>query len=341
MQLQTIPVSPEPLYETMFASIQTKLLLTAIKLDIFGKLEQAPKSALEIAGELKGDPVNTEYFLNGLTTLSLLEKNEGSYKNTPLSETFLVQDKPSYLGDGFLLQDAQEDFGSFDLQELILKGPSQKAAKFGDSPKMWGRFAKSMANNQRSGVAQEAAELVSQLPEFQSFTKMLDLGGGPGINCIAMVDRHPNMTGIVFDRKPSTDVAGEFIREYGLEHRIDVLAGDYNVDDIGSGYDFIWASYTLNFAQKNLTQVMQKIYDALNPGGVFINLSEGLTHEGTQPKMTVLCTVGWSMHNHPLKAFDQGLIADTMLEVGFQSVRSSTLAVGWGVADMDIARKAL
>ena len=340
MQLQAVRLSPEPLYEIMFAPIQTKLLLTAIKLDIFGKLMQTPKSALEIAEDLKADSMNTVYFLNGLTAMNLLEKSGGRYKNTSLTDIFLIKDKPSYLGDGFVLQNAQKDFNGFDLQELILKGPAQNTEKFGDSPEKWGRLAKSMANNQRSGAAQEAAELVSQLPEYQSFAKMLDLGGGPGINCIAMVGRHPGMKGVVFDRKPSTDVAKEFIIEYGLKDRIDVLAGDYNADDIGSGYDFIWASYTLNFAQKNLTPVIQKIYDALNPGGVFINLSEGLTHESTQPKMTVLCTMGWSMQNQPLKAFNQGLIADTMLEVGFRSVRSKTLAVGWGMADMDIARKA-
>jgi len=205
----------------------------------------------------------------------------------------LLQSKPSYLGDGFLLQNAQKDFSVGDLRELVLNGPSKGSEKSGDSPKMWGRFAKSMANNQRSGAAQDAAEIISRLPEFQSFSKMLDLGGGAGINCIAMVGRHPSMKGVMFDRKPSTEVALEFIREYGLEDRIDVLPGDYNTDDIGTGYDFIWSSYTLNFAQENLLPVIQKIYDALKPSGVFINLSEGLTHESSQPKTTVLCTMGW------------------------------------------------
>lgn len=339
MKLETIQLSPKPLYEIMFTSIQTKLLLTGVRLDIFDKLNQSPGNAREIAEDLKSDPINTEFFLNGLTALGLVEKCGGRYKNTPLSDAFLIRDKPAYLGDGLLMQADQEDFSGFDLQKLIFEGPSQKDTKVGDSPEKWGRFAKSMANNQRSGIAQKAAEIVAGVPEFESFTKMLDLGGGPGIFCIAMVDRHPGMKGVVFDRKPSTDVAREFIREYGLEQRIDVLAGDYNTDDIGSGYDFIWASHTLNFAQQNLPLVIKKIYDALNPGGVFINFSEGLTHEGTQPQMTVLCTIGWAMQNHPLKAFDQGVIADTMLEVGFRSVRSRTLSVGWGEADMDIARK--
>ena len=251
----------------------------------------------------------------------------------------LIKGKPTYLGDGLLMQAAQKDFSGFNLKELVLKGPFPDSAQFGDSPEKWGRFARTMANSQRSGIAQKASEIVSQIPEFKSFKRMLDLGGGPGIFCIAMVDRHPSMKGIVFDRKPSTDVAQEFIKEYGLEGRIEVLPGDYNTDDLGRGYDFIWSSFTLNFAQRNLNLVLKKVYKALKPGGVFINLSEGLTHEGTQPKMNVLCTVGWSMQNQPLRAFNQGWIADTMLAVGFKSVRSLTLQTGWGETDMDIARK--
>jgi hypothetical protein len=84
---------------------------------------------------------------------------------------------------------------------------------------------------------------------------------------------------------------------------------------------------------------VEKIYNALNPGGVFVNLSEGLTHEGTQPAVFVLGTMAWSMQNHPMGAFHQGEIAEEMLKAGFRSVRSRTLQTYWGPMDMDIARK--
>ncbi len=119
---------------------------------------------------------------------------------------------------------------------------------------------------------------------------------------------------------------------------MEVLAGDYNLDPIGEGYDLIWASATLNFARENMDSVMKKIYEALNPGGLFVNLSEGLTDEGTKPDFYVLCTVGWAM-NGPMMAFEQGFIADAMLNAGFRSVRSRTLRTGWGPMDIDIARK--
>ena len=59
-----------------------------------------------------------------------------------------------------------------------------------------------------------------------------------------------------------------------MEDRMDVLAGDYNGDSIGAGYDLIWASNTLNFGRHDLDSLMKKIYDALNPGGVFISFCD-------------------------------------------------------------------
>lgn len=50
------------------------------------------------------------------------------------------------------------------------------------------------------------------------------------------------------------------------------LEGDYLQDSIGEGYDLILASSTLSFARHDMDSLMKKIYNALNPGGVFINV---------------------------------------------------------------------
>jgi predicted TPR repeat methyltransferase len=250
-----------------------------------------------------------------------------------------VEGTPASLGEGFIHQAAMSEVMLKDLSKLVLEGPPAYSAE--DDPndeQKWSRRAVWMANNERAGIAQQMAAIVSTLPEFPSFGKMLDLGGGPGIFGIAMVLKHPTMKGVIFDRKPVVEIARRFITEYKVEKRMDVRAGDYNRDSLGQGYDLIWASSTLNFAQNNMDEVMQKIHDALNPDGVFINLSEGLTDEGTQPDFFVLCTMGWAMTN-PMTAFEQGVIADAMLNAGFRSVKSRTLRTGWGAMDLDIARK--
>jgi len=116
------------------------------------------------------------------------------------------------------------------------------------------------------------------------------------------------------------------------------LSGDYNCDSIGEGYDLIWASNTLNFVRHDLDSLMKNIYDALNPGGVFISFCEGLTHERTKTDFVVLSMMSIALMGQDM-CFDQGEIADSLLRVGFKSVRSRTLNAPWGAADLDIGRK--
>ena len=200
------------------------------------------------------------------------------------------------------------------------------------------QFAAPMANNERSGPAQQVAGIVSGLSEFPSFRKMLDLGGGPGLIGIAIVAAHPSMKGVIFDKPAMVKVAETFIKEYEMEDRMDVLDGDYTTDSIGAGYDLIWASNALNFGKNNMDSLTEKIYDALNPGGVFISFCEGLTHERTKPDFVVTSMMSFALMGQDM-CFDQGEIADSMLRVGFKSVRSRTLDTDWGTADLDIGRK--
>ncbi|BBO81825.1 O-methyltransferase [Desulfosarcina ovata subsp. sediminis] len=339
MKLPEVHESPEMLYRMCFASIRSKLLIAAIELKVFDHLSE-PRTVEQVAESIQGHTENTMLLLNGLAACDLVSKKNGLYRNLPIAQTFLVEGSPTSLGEGLLQQAVMSERMLANLPQMVLNGsPGSVENEAGDSEAQWAQNAIWMANHERSGVAQQMAQLVAEIPEFPAFRKMLDLGGGPGIFGIAMVKRHPSMQGVVFDRGPVVAVAERVIREYTLERRMTVLAGDYNTDAIGYGYDLIWASSTLNFAQHNLDAVMKKIHSALNPGGVFINLSEGLTDEGTKPDFYVLCTLGWTMNN-PMKAFDQGEIAEAMLAAGFNTVRSRTLNVGWGQMDLDIARKA-
>lgn len=108
------------------------------------------------------------------------------------------------------------------------------------------------------------------------------------------------MTGVVFDRPVVAAVANELIREYGLQKRVSAKEGDYLVDDIGTGYDLIWACATLNFARHDLDTLIGKVHDALNSGGVFIAFQDGMTHERTQPD-TMLGHLGDALRSVQIK----------------------------------------
>jgi predicted O-methyltransferase YrrM len=337
-RLPEVIESFEELYKMLVAPIKSKLLLTGIQLKVFNDLSE-PRSAEAVAEAIGTHPVNTRLFLDGLAASDLVTKKKGLYQNTPVTQAFLVEGSPIYLGQMFTLIAQRHVAPVDDLLKLVKDGPPPLSPETDiGTEETWRVLAASQANAERAGAAQRAVEIVSQLPEWPSFRKMLDLGGGPGLVGIAMVAAHPSMKGIIFDRPAIIKVAQTFIKEYEMEERMEVLAGDYNEDSIGEGYDLIWASSTLNFASPDLDSLMKKIYDALNPGGVFIVFHEGLTHERTKPQLRFMEIFSTALMGQDIY-FDQGFIVDSMLRAGFMSVRSQTLETDWGPMNLDIGRK--
>jgi ubiquinone/menaquinone biosynthesis C-methylase UbiE len=176
------------------------------------------------------------------------------------------------------------------------------------------------------------------LPEFPSFQKMLDLGGGPGLIGMAIVDAHPKMKGVIFDLPPVVKETKKFIKEYEMEDRMDVIGGDFNLDSIGEGYDLVWASGVLQFVD-DIDSVVKKVYDALKPNGVFVSVMPfGQTHERTKPEATVLSLLSIALIGQEV-GVDRGYIADSMLRVGFKSVHSRNIDTFMVPMELDIGRK--
>ena len=337
-KLPEVNESFEELYRMLIAPIKSKLLLTGIELKVFDQLSEQ-RSAEAVAEALGTHPENTRLFLDGLAASDLVVKQDGLYQNTSVAQTFLVENTTVFLGP-ILTITAQTFFAINDLPKLVKEGPPPPSpeADMG-SEQIWAQFASAVANGERAGIARQAPEIVSELPEFPSFKKMLDLGGGPGLIGIAIVAAHPSMKGVIFDKPAVVKVAETVIKEYEMEDRMEVLGGDFNHDPIGEGYDLIWASSALSLAKDDMDSLTKKIYDALNPGGVFLVLHEGLTYERTKPDAMVLSMMPLALTGQDMR-FDQGFIADSMLRVGFKSVRSRTLDTDWGPMDLDVGRKA-
>lgn len=331
-----VGLSFKPLYELLAYPFYTKLLYTGIELKVFNYLTKFD-TADAVAHAIDTHPENTKYFLNGLVSIDLLIKKNGQYKNAPIVQKFLVEGVPIYLGKFLTSNSAYSSHVLENMTELIKKGPSQNMEMNGIFGDIWAQSARDVANYQRAGAGQLIAGIISKLPEFPSFKKMLDLGGAAGLHGLCIVDAHPSMKGVIFDQPSVVKVAEGFIKEYGMEDRMEVKGGNYMTKSIGEGYDLIFASSTLNFAKHNLNKLFKKIYKALNPGGVFIALQDGLTDEQTKPASLTLGFLCMTLMGQDL-SFNQGEIADAMIRTGFKSVQSRTVEDLFDM-DMDIARK--
>jgi len=334
-KLPEVNLSYKGLFKMLDAPIRSKLLLTGIELKVFNVLSE-PKLFKYVAKTIGTHPSNTRVFLDSLVAIDLLHKKDGLYRNSPIAQTFLVENSPTYLGRLLIFSKPDDQFLQ-NLPQLVREGPPPPPERPSFSEEELVKGVELMADIERV-FAQEAVNILLELPEFPSFQKMLDLGGGPGLIGMAIVDAHPEMKGVIFDLPPVVKEAEKFIEEYEMKDRMEVLGGDFNRDSIGEGYDLVWASGVFQFAV-DIDSVVRKVYDALNPGGVFVSLMPfGLSHERTKPESTVLSLLSMALMGQEFE-INQEYVSDSMLRVGFKTVHSRNFDTFIVPMELDIARK--
>jgi len=331
--------NPGLVFELMVGPVRMAVLDAALEMgmaDILAETSDLDSIAQSVG--IEGDPTNLAYFLDAMVATGFARKKSGTYSNTPFAEAYLRKRSPSYFGDLVenLTRIQHRNLGK--ISELVRQGPPEVRANDKlDSEAVWKRSVRHLANYHKAGMAERVADLVASLPEFPSARRMMDLGCGPGVMCMSVVSRHPSMHGVLCDLPPVLEVAREEIAEAGLQDRISVIEGDYNEVDFGTGYDLVWASQTLYYA-KDLRVMSARIYEALNPGGVFISFHEGLTGERTEPAATVLSRLSLALEGQDV-SFEKGEIASYLPEAGFAWVDTRELVLPMGPVELTIARK--
>src|SRR6476469_2301310 len=131
-----IVISPAKIMHVGFAFWSSKVLLTAVKLDLFSLLSDNNKTAAEIKEALQLQERGLHDFLDTLVALGFLYREgidaTAKYCNTLETEVFLDRRKPSYVGG--ILEMANNRLYPFwiNLEEALKTGLPQNEAKTGN-----------------------------------------------------------------------------------------------------------------------------------------------------------------------------------------------------------------
>jgi predicted transcriptional regulator len=90
--------SPERILETGLAFWSSKVLLSAIEMEVFTELAHGPEEFDSLTGRLGLHPRSARDFLDALVSLEFLVREGDQYGNTPAADFFLDKKKPSYIG---------------------------------------------------------------------------------------------------------------------------------------------------------------------------------------------------------------------------------------------------
>lgn len=327
------------LFDLGTESTRKKLIHAAIQLNVFTELDSF-ESSETVAEKLGYDSFNTKALLDSLTSVGMLKKENNTYKNTEIACLYLSKNADSYAGNLILGFDSIVKLEEKDIIDAVKNGADNFVKKKNglEAHSMFGDYSQILVDSQRLGRATEVNRILKKLPEYKEINKMLDLGGGPGLISMAIAIERNNIEGVIFETPQTVKLAESVIKEYNMSDRFTTLSGDYMKDSIGEGYDLVLAVGTLNFAKHDMDLITKKIYNSLNDGGLFINISEGITDEETKPTGMIL---GW--FPALLKGVDfrlkRGEVSNSALKIGFKNSEREVLRAVNGILDVDILRK--
>ena len=129
-------LSPRPLMRILGDFANSQILDAAIEYNFFTLIHKGLRAPDDIAREAGTDPRATRIVLDSLLALAVLEKHEGKYSLTPISERFFVSSKPSYMGDFRYVALALWD-GMAHLKESLKTGKPLSRMDTGTELQVW------------------------------------------------------------------------------------------------------------------------------------------------------------------------------------------------------------
>ena len=271
-----------------------KTLAAAHELDLFSRL--AGGAGITVAGlaeTLDLHPRPAEMLLTGCAALGLLEKTDGRYRNTPLSEAYLVRGKPYYFGGFVQMADKRLYAGWGRLTEALRTNrpttwdPAAQSSMFnGEDPAMLALFWEAMHS-----LSTMTARKLGEAVDFRQFRRLLDIGGGSGAYDIELCKQYGTLRATVFDLSHVTAIAAGKIAEAGLTDRIETAGGSF-FEQLPEDHDIHLLSMILHdWDEAKNRAMLRRSFEALPSGGAVV-ISELLVNdEKTGPAPAALMSL--------------------------------------------------
>ena len=287
----------------------TCVLMTANELNLFDAIADRPVSAQAVADELSQSLKGTERLLNALAAMGLVNKTGDHYQLHAEWQPFVTRSGERTMNQWIsLVSDHLETWSK--LPDFIRTGQPIRSLMdmLGNDPKKMRAFIDAMHNK----ALQATWRIARELPVGEA-KRLLDVGGGPGTYALEWCKLHPHLQATVFDIEPVTQVAQDYIQKYGLQDRVQTVAGNFNTDPLPSGCDLILLANVLHmYDADHAQQLVGKAAEALEAGGRLI--INGLCTDAGQtgPLMDVLFYLNMGMSTeggraHPVPEMIQWL----------------------------------
>jgi precorrin-6B methylase 2 len=256
----------------------SKILLTAVKLELFTKLASRPLTAKEIKYEICLNERGLYDFLDSLVALGFLQKNGNKstavYSNSADTALFLDKNKLSYMG-GLLEMANNRLYGFWNyLEDALRTGIPQNEIRTGRATlfeEIYSDVDKTREFvNAMGGIQTGNFVTFARKFDFTGYNTLCDIGGAGALLSAHVVTHNPHMRCISFDLPAVAPIAAENISKMGLAADIKLQSGDFFTDPFPVADVITMGNILHDWGTKDKKVLIRKAYNALPAGGQLV-----------------------------------------------------------------------
>jgi hypothetical protein len=266
-------LNPDHILQTGLAFWPSKVLLSAVEMEVFTELAKRPEDLETLQGRLGIHPRSARDFFDTLVALKFLERRDGKYHNTPSTDFFLDKRKPSYIGG--ILEMANRRLYTYwgSLTTALRTGLPQNETKDGGNP-----FVAIYAEPARlkeflgamTGVSRGANIAIAQKFPWKNYGSAVDIGTAQGDLITQVALANPHLRGIGFDLPEVAPVFEEYVEKNRLSDRVKFSPGSFFEHPLPKA-DVVMMGHILHDWDLDTKRMLiRKAWEALPEGGAFI-----------------------------------------------------------------------
>ncbi len=266
--------TPDAILQVGLGFWASKVLLSAVELELFTHLARGPQNLAGLQGSLGLHPRAARDFLDALVALGFLSRSGGNYCNTASTEVFLDKHKPSYVGG--ILEMANHRLYPFwgHLTEALRTGQPQNEVRTGDMPLFQTLYSDPARLKQflqaMSGISHGGNMAIARQFPWANYKTFTDAGAAQGDLAVQIALANPHLTGIGFDLPEVGPIFEEYVQLNGVADRVRFAAGSFFDLPLPKADVMLMGHVLHDWGLDDKRMLIKKAYEALPKGGALI-----------------------------------------------------------------------
>ncbi len=322
--------TPERIMQVGLGFWSSKVLLSAVEMELFTELAKHPEDLAAIQGRLGLHPRSARDFLDALVALGFLDRVDGVYRNTPATDIYLDKNKPSYIG-GILEMANHRLYGFWNhLTEALRTGQPQNEARVGGQSFFAALYAEPARLKEflaaMTGLSRPANVAIARNFPWQNYKTYVDVGTAQGDLAVQVALANPHLTGTGFDLPEVAPIFEDYVSKNNLSERLRFAPGDFFNDPLPQA-DVVMMGHILhdwNLDEKKL--LINRAFDAVPDGGALIVYEAIIDDDRRENVFGLLMSLNMLIETPGGFDYTGSDCTTWMQEVGFKETRVEQLA---------------